>query len=132
MAALHAAAVQVLDSIAAPTLDLGISVEPRPAPRMDQISGFRQREQLPLPKVSAGSATDRVSGGTPVVVGSFNELTWQVLVDVWRCLDFGIDDQAFMSTVIARIVQPSAKRQVPAIMRSLGQKPLHVNTISTV
>ena len=129
LAALHAAAVQFLDSIAAPTLDLGISVEPRSAPRMDQISDFRQREQLPLPKVLAGSAADRAAGGTPVVVGSFNELTWQVLVDVWRCLDFGIDDQAFMSTVIARIVQPSAKRQVPAIMRSLGQKPLHVNTI---
>lgn len=129
------------------SMDIGVDVPARLRPTMADISNYHapgDDEQLILPVDSSGKGsaassamaplkTDASSGASslsPRVVDSPARLTWDVLAMIYTQLGFDVlGDEAFMSTVIARVVKPTSKARVPAVLGTLGRPQLHENTI---
>ena len=122
-------------------LDIGVEPPARTRPRMGDISNYHDTAnsgQSALDFTTTGASTTDASGlhsslptarGTRVVA-SPARLVWDVLHGVYRKLGFDeIGDEVFATTVIARVVEPSSKIQVPRIIGELGRVPMHYNTV---
>lgn len=79
---------------------------------------------------TARSSTTRKQAHTPEVVATPAAVTWSVLSAVYDQLGFNnIPDPVFKAIVLARVIRPTAKSQVPDILADVGEKPMHVNTV---
>ncbi|WP_420492511.1 IS1634 family transposase [Buchananella felis] len=56
------------------------------------------------------------------VVGHRSGLLWQILCDAWRDLGFdqAVGDEAFKQIVLARLIEPTSKSAIAAMLTSLG------------
>lgn len=120
-------------------LDLGVDVPARRTPpRMADISNYHHKVQselaIPVGSVSAAFDTARPgrraeSSDSVKVVASPNLLAWDVLMRVWGDLGFDVGDDVFRSIVLARVIAPTSKREIPRVLEAAGQPRVHVNTI---
>ena len=64
---------------------------------------------------------DPGSGQGPQVMGSVSRLLWEVLERAYREVGFGqVGDEAFKQLVLARVVEPTSKAEVPRVISGLG------------
>lgn len=129
------------------SLDIGIDVPVRARPSMVDISNYLESasdKQLELlvergadstvlrdpPRAQRAPVAESNFPASPRVISSPARLIWDVLAMVYQQLGFAsLHDEAFMSTVIARVVKPTSKAQVPEVLASMGRCAPHENTI---
>ncbi|QPL06506.1 IS1634 family transposase [Actinomyces respiraculi] len=83
---------------------------------------------LDLPSGSAGSRPgvhgdyQQTAIGAAHLVSHRSGLLWQVLCDAWQDLGFdqAVDDEAFKQIVLARLIEPTSKSAIAAMLTSLG------------
>ncbi|TWP32362.1 IS1634 family transposase [Leekyejoonella antrihumi] len=64
-----------------------------------------------------------------VVAGQASQVLWDVLADAYARLGFDrLDDEAFKSLVLARIVQPTSMAAAAGVLEDLGMPAPHRNT----
>ena len=90
-------------------------------------------EQTPTPPAVQGFPRVSVPVGTDAVVESKRSaLLWEVLHDSYARLGLGDatgGDRAFVQMVLARLIEPSSKAQVPRVLGDLGLEPVTVRTL---
>ena len=93
-------------------------------------------DQLTLDLPSASSAPPAAStdtaGVVAVVESARSALLWEVLHGAYTRLGLGGavgGDRAFEQMVLARLVEPSSKAQVPRVLSDLGLEPVTVRTL---
>jgi hypothetical protein len=75
-------------------------------------------------------APAQASGPAARVLGTSSRLLWDVLSDAYRLLGFDVlEDQAFASMVLARLVEPTSKADTVRVLADLGVGSVHVNTL---
>ena len=87
----------------------------------------------PTPPAVSGLLTASAPVGTDAVVASKRSgLLWDVLHRAYTCLGLGDatgGDRAFEQMVLARLVEPSSKAQVPRVLGDLGLEPVSTRTL---
>ena len=93
-------------------------------------------DQLTLDLPSASSAPPAAStdtaGVVAVVESARSALLWEVLHGAYTRLGLGGavgGDRAFEQMVLARVIEPSSKAQVPRVLGDLGLEPVTVRTL---
>jgi len=90
-------------------------------------------ELTPTPPAVSGLPTASGAIGTDAVVASkHSRLLWEVLHEVYTRLGLGDatgGDRAFEQMVLARLIEPSSKAQVPRVLGDLGLEPVSVRTL---
>ena len=75
------------------------------------------QQELPL---EAASGAGRPAGA-PVVTGTASLLVWEALAGAYSSLGFGqVDDDAFRSLVLGRIIEPTSKVDTLRVLAELG------------
>ena len=77
-------------------------------------------------------APGRTGLATTTVESKHSRLLWEVLHGAYRRLGLGDatgGDRAFEQMVLARLVEPSSKAQVPRVLSDLGLEPVTVRTL---
>ena len=77
-------------------------------------------------------APGRTGLATTTVESKHSRLLWEVLHGAYRRLGLGEavgGDRAFEQMVLARLVEPSSKAQVPRVLSDLGLEPVTVRTL---
>lgn len=73
----------------------------------------------------------RPSGAGAVVTGQVSRLLVEVIRGSWERLGFArIQDEAFFHLVLARLVEPTSKRDSLRVIEELGLAPVHRNTFT--
>ena len=87
----------------------------------------------PTPPAVSGLLTASAPVGTDAVVESKRSgLLWDVLHRAYNCLGLGDatgGDRAFEQMVLARLIEPSSKAQVPRVLGDLGLESVSVRTL---
>ena len=87
----------------------------------------------PTPPAVSGLLTASAPVGTDAVVASKRSgLLWDVLHRAYTCLGLGDatgGDRAFEQMVLACLVEPSSKAQVPRVLGDLGLEPVSTRTL---
>ncbi|HET8795471.1 MAG TPA: IS1634 family transposase [Arthrobacter sp.] len=79
---------------------------------------------------ASDSASDEGPVDRPVVLGTTSELLYEMLQCAYQRLGFDVvDDTVFEQLVLARIVEPTSKRDAPRVLEALGQAAPHRATI---
>ena len=90
-------------------------------------------ELTPTPPAVPGLPTVSAPVGTGAVVASKRSaLLWEVLHDSYARLGLGDatrGDRAFEQMVLARLIEPSSKAQVPRVLGDLGLESVSVRTL---
>ena len=90
-------------------------------------------ELTPTPPAVPGLPTASDAIGTDAVVESKRSaLLWEVLHEAYTRLGLGEavgGDRAFEQMVLARLIEPSSKAQVPRVLGDLGLEPVSVRTL---
>ena len=90
-------------------------------------------ELTPTPPAVPGLPTASDAVGTDAVVASKRSaLLWEVLHEAYTRLGLGEavgGDRAFEQMVLARLVEPSSKAQVPRVLGDLGLEPVSARTL---
>ena len=90
-------------------------------------------ELTPTPPAVPGLPTASDAVGTDAVVASKRSaLLWEVLHEAYTRLGLGEavgGDRAFEQMVLARLVEPSSKAQVPRVLSDLGLEPVSTRTL---
>ncbi|WP_369801539.1 IS1634 family transposase [Brachybacterium sp. UMB0905] len=95
------------------------------------------QQELPLPSAGATAREARPavaplspSRGGVRVVGTRSDVLWQVLRAAYSRLGFAaVGDEVFEQVVLARLVEPTSKLDVPRVLESLGVNAPHHTTI---
>ena len=77
-------------------------------------------------------APGRTGLATTTVESKHSRLLWEVLHGAYRRLGLGDatgGDRAFEQMVLARLIEPSSKAQVPRVLSDLGLEPVTVRTL---
>ncbi|MEV4901228.1 IS1634 family transposase [Citricoccus sp. NPDC055426] len=91
----------------------------------DKLNEGQQVLDIELPGTESAPAA---SGA--VVTGSAAQVLWEVLTDAYALLGFDVlDDEAFRSMVLARIIEPASKLATTGILAELGVEAPHRNTL---
>lgn len=127
---LYEQARQVLDG-GQQAFDLGVEPEidvsmlPAPAAEESLLDGPSLSS---VPPESAGPAP--VMAGNSRVMRTASAVLWDLLVTAYSRLGFDVlGDEVFRDMALARIVEPTSKRQVPRVLKTLGVEPMHRATI---
>ena len=87
----------------------------------------------PTPPAVPGLLTASAPIGTDAVVASKRSgLLWDVLHGAYNCLGLGDatgGDRAFEQMVLARLIEPTSKAQVPRVLGDLGLESVSVRTL---
>ena len=87
----------------------------------------------PTPPAVSGLLTASAPVGTDAVVESKRSgLLWDVLHRAYNCLGLGDatgGDRAFEQMVLARLIEPTSKAQVPRVLGDLGLESVSVRTL---
>lgn len=125
-----------------PVLDFGVELVP-PAPRgLFSDGGGKEKRSAPKREVpslfSHDSASDEKHTGSEDV-GTARRLEtvhtvaaelWDILSQVYHALGFDeVGDEVFKQLVIARVVEPTSKRDARRVIADLGQRPAAEKTI---
>ena len=90
-------------------------------------------ELTPTPPAVQGFPRVSVPVGTDAVVASKRSgLLWDVLHGAYNCLGLGDatgGDRAFEQMVLARLIEPTSKAQVPRVLGDLGLESVSVRTL---
>jgi len=90
-------------------------------------------ELTPTPPAVSGLLTASAPVGTDAVVASKRSgLLWDVLHGAYTRLGLGEavgGDRAFEQMVLARLIEPTSKAQVPRVLADLGLEPVSVRTL---
>jgi len=90
-------------------------------------------ELTPTPPAVQGFPRVSVPVGTDAVVASKRSgLLWDVLHGAYTCLGLGDatgGDRAFEQMVLARLIEPTSKAQVPRVLGDLGLESVSVRTL---
>ena len=90
-------------------------------------------ELTPTPPAVQGFPRVSVPVGTDAVVASKRSgLLWDVLHRAYNCLGLGDatgGDRAFEQMVLARLIEPTSKAQVPRVLGDLGLESVSVRTL---
>ncbi|MFC2599146.1 MAG: hypothetical protein ACFNXT_08950 [Actinomyces massiliensis] len=90
-------------------------------------------ELTPTPPAVQGFPRVSVPVGTDAVVASKRSgLLWDVLHGAYNCLGLGDatgGDRAFEQMVLARLIEPTSKAQVPRVLADLGLESVSVRTL---
>ena len=90
-------------------------------------------ELTPTPPAVQGFPRVSVPVGTDAVVASKRSgLLWDVLHRAYNCLGLGDatgGDRAFEQMVLARLIEPTSKAQVPCVLADLGLESVSVRTL---
>ena len=90
-------------------------------------------ELTPTPPAVQGFPRVSVPVGTDAVVASKRSgLLWDVLHGAYTCLGLGDatgGDRAFEQMVLARLIEPTSKAQVPCVLGDLGLESVSVRTL---
>ena len=90
-------------------------------------------ELTPTPPAVQGFPRVSVPVGTDAVVASKRSgLLWDVLHGAYNCLGLGDatgGDRAFEQMVLARLIEPTSKAQVPRVLADLGLESASVRTL---
>lgn len=72
----------------------------------------------------------QTSPGRARVVTTVSQVLWDVLTDAYRLLGFsGLEDEAFMKLVLARIIEPTSKADTIRVLEDVGITAPHLNTL---
>src|SRR5699024_1092784 len=89
--------------------------------------GDQQAFDLDL-EPSPAAVIDLPAASSAVVQRSSSRILLQALEGTYRRLGFGaIDDAVFHDLVVARLVEPTSKRDSIWVLQQLGRDPVHVN-----
>ncbi|WFP16715.1 hypothetical protein P8192_00885 [Citricoccus muralis] len=88
----------------------------------EKLNAGQQVLDLDLP--APEHAEESLAGA--VVTGTVSQVLWDVLADAYTYLGFdGLEDDAFRSMVLARIIEPASKLATTGILEELGVPALH-------
>lgn len=105
-------------------LDLGIA-ERVPREDVPARTAGAQEALFASDSVTAEGPVDR-----PAVLGTTSELLYETLQGAYQRLGFDVvGDTVFEQLVLARIVEPTSKRDAPRVLEALGQAAPHRATI---
>lgn len=94
-----------------------------------RIQGDQQAFDLDLDASPAG-VIDLPAASSAVVQRSSSRILLQALEGTYKRLGFdAIDDPVFRDLVVARLVEPTSKRDSIRVLQQLGRDPVHVNTL---
>ena len=94
-----------------------------------RIQGDQQAFDLDLDTSPAG-VIDLPAASSAVVQRSSSRILLQALEGTYKRLGFdAIDDPVFRDLVVARLVEPTSKRDSIRVLQQLGRDPVHVNTL---
>ena len=114
---------QLLDDPAQEALDLGVDAEPVVA--RIQPPAEQQGDLLTAP-----ARHEEERDGTGRVQSTSSRLLYDVLTSAYASLGFDeVDDGVFRDLVIARIVEPTSKRDASRVLTDLGASPASYATV---
>ena len=95
-----------------------------------KIAAWQGQGMLDLESLDPAPGRTGLVGAT--VVSKRSALLWEVLHGAYTCLDLGDatgGDRAFEQMVLARLIEPTSKAQVPRVLGDLGLEPVSTRTL---
>ena len=95
-----------------------------------KIAAWQGQGMLDLESLEPAAGRTGLVGAT--VVSKRSALLWEVLHGAYTCLGLGDatgGDRAFEQMVLARLIEPTSKAQVPRVLGDLGLEPVSTRTL---